>query len=108
MSWRLARKLAEPLEAVGAATRELAAGRFGIGAPLSHHNQVARQGPTLVIYDVRGAVVKVLADRWMSVGPHSVRWNGEDGRGRPAASGIYFCVLDHGGLTQSRKLVLLR
>ena len=33
VSWRLARKLAEPLEAVGAATRELAAGRYGISVP---------------------------------------------------------------------------
>lgn len=63
---------------------------------------------SVTIYDVRGAVVKVLRNRWMTEGAHSVRWNGEDGAGRAAASGVYFCVLKHGGMTQSRKLVLLR
>ena len=62
----------------------------------------------IAIYDVRGALVTVIRDRWMDGGAHSVRWNGDDANGRPVASGIYFCVLRHGGATQSRKLVLLR
>ena len=67
------------------------------------------EGETRVaIYDVRGAVVKVVADKPMSGGAHSVRWNGDDAAGRPVASGVYFCVLEHGGITQSKKIVLLK
>jgi subtilisin family serine protease len=62
----------------------------------------------MAIYDVRGTMVKVLADKWMSGGPHSARWDGEDGEGRSVASGVYFCVLEHGNLTQTRKVVLLK
>ena len=62
----------------------------------------------ITIYDVRGAVVKVLRDRWMPEGAHSIRWNGDGAGGRAVASGIYFCVLEHAGEVQSRKLVLLR
>ncbi len=62
----------------------------------------------VAIYDVRGAVVEVLADKWMSRGAHSLRWHGQDTNGRAVPSGVYFCVLEHDGLTQSRKLVLLK
>ncbi len=62
----------------------------------------------ITIYDVRGAVVRVLRDRWMPEGAHSVRWNGDAAGGRAVASGVYFCVLKQGGKSQSIKLVLLR
>lgn len=62
----------------------------------------------LAVYDVRGARIKVLSEKWMSGGPHSARWDGRDERGRPVASGIYFCVLEHAGETQVRKLVLMK
>ena len=60
------------------------------------------------IYNVKGELVRVLEDRWTSGGAHSVVWNGDDRNGRPAASGLYFCVLRHGGRIETRKLVLLR
>ena len=60
------------------------------------------------IYNVKGELVKVLRDRWMNEGAHSVVWNGDDRRGSPVASGLYFCVLRFGERTESRKLVLLR
>lgn len=60
------------------------------------------------IYDVRGELVNVLRERWLPMGAHSVRWNGDDGAGRNVASGIYFCVLRFADNVQTRKLVLLR
>jgi hypothetical protein len=60
------------------------------------------------IYNVRGELVKTLAERRMTRGAHSVRWSGEDAKGRPAASGVYFCALAFGGKTETRKLVLMR
>ena len=60
------------------------------------------------IYAVSGELVKVLSDKWLPKGAHSVRWHGVDGNGRPVASGIYFCELRFGSETQTRKLVLLR
>jgi subtilisin family serine protease len=63
---------------------------------------------SLKIFNVKGELVKVLRDTWMSEGPHSAVWNGDDTGGRKVASGIYFCVLRYGGETVTRKLVLLR
>jgi subtilisin family serine protease len=60
------------------------------------------------IYDVRGALVRTLREKWMSEGAHSVTWDGTDRSGNNAVSGIYFCVLDQDGEKQTRKMVLLR
>jgi len=60
------------------------------------------------IYNVRGELVKVLRERWLPKGAHSVRWNGDDSGGRNVSSGIYFCILKFAGSTETRKLVLLR
>jgi subtilisin family serine protease len=63
---------------------------------------------SLKIFNVRGELVKIIEERWMSEGAHSARWNGDDSRGRNVASGLYFCVLRYGDETETRKLVLLR
>lgn len=62
---------------------------------------------TIRIYDLRGALVRTLRDKWMSEGAHSVTWDGRVGTGRDAVSGIYFCVLEQDGEKQTRKMVLL-
>jgi len=60
------------------------------------------------VYNVGGELVKVLRERWLPGGAHSVRWNGDGIDGRRVSSGIYFCVLKFGATTQTRKLVFLR
>ena len=62
----------------------------------------------LVVYDIRGEVVRVLADREMRAGANSFMWNGADASGRKVAPGVYFSVLEIGGEAISRKLVSVR
>jgi subtilisin family serine protease len=70
---------------------------------------VPKDGPVSIkIYNVKGELVRVVEDKWMNEGAHSTVWNSTDGRGRPAASGLYFCVMRFAGQTETRKLVLLR
>lgn len=63
---------------------------------------------SLVIYDVAGRLVRVLADNVMEAGPHEVTWDGRDHEGRAIASGVYFYRLETGVYTETRKMVLLR
>jgi subtilisin family serine protease len=63
---------------------------------------------SVAIYDVTGALVRVIRDRWYEKGPHSVTWDGTDAAGRNVASGLYLCVLSQGRERQTRKLVLIR
>ena len=62
----------------------------------------------VAIYDVRGTLVRRLADQSMPVGEHSLVWNGTDDNGRTASSGIYFVRLLAGSVTETRKIVMLK
>ncbi len=67
-----------------------------------------RSDVTLVVYDVLGREVAVLAKGQFEAGTHPVRWEGTDENGRRAASGTYFCRLTTGPYAETRKMVLAR
>ncbi len=60
------------------------------------------------IYDVRGAVVRTLADGDMSAGRHQRVWDGRDDHGRQVASGVYFQSVVTATFRTTNKLVLLK
>jgi hypothetical protein len=62
----------------------------------------------LVVYNVNGQMIRVLANSQMPAGAREVTWDGRDSAGRAAASGIYFYRLDAGSFTQTRKMILIR
>jgi 1,4-alpha-glucan branching enzyme len=62
----------------------------------------------LAVYDVAGRKVTTLSQGRAGAGRSEVAWDGSDGSGRPAASGIYFIRLTAGDAIRSAKLVLLR
>ena len=70
---------------------------------------LADAGPVrLVIYNLMGQQVRVLADGWLAAGAHRVRWDGRTDMGVEAASGVYWAVLQAGGAVQTAKLALIR
>ena len=70
---------------------------------------VAAANPVrLVVYNLMGQPVRVLADGWAEVGLHQVRWDGRTAAGAEAASGVYWAVLQAGGGFQTAKLALIR
>ena len=70
---------------------------------------VATVGPVrLVVYNLMGQQVRVLADDWVDAGAHRVRWDGRTDMGVEAASGVYWAVLQAGDLVQTAKLALIR
>ncbi len=70
---------------------------------------VATVGPVrLVVYNLMGQQVRVLADGWVDAGAHRVRWDGRTDGGAEAASGVYWAVLQTGGTVQTAKLALIR
>ncbi|MBC8425151.1 hypothetical protein H8E07_13590 [bacterium] len=60
------------------------------------------------VYDLRGGLVAVLADRRYPSGDHALYWGGRDGAGRPVSSGVYVLRLGAGGMARSEKMVLVR
>ena len=63
---------------------------------------------TLRVYDVAGRRVATVLSKEIPAGPHRVVWDGKNGRGEPAASGVYFYSLTADGRTATKKMVLLR
>ncbi len=64
---------------------------------------------TIRIYTVGGRMVRTLLDRDLPTGAAGrIVWDGRDETGERCAHGVYFCRIQAGGFTDSRKLLLLR
>ena len=72
---------------------------FGLESP---------QHVSLRIYDTAGRLVRTLVDESMPAGRYEASWNGSDGSGTAAASGVYFYRLSAGDFLETRKMILLR
>jgi hypothetical protein len=63
----------------------------------------------LEIYDARGRLVRVLHDGALSAGRHELVWDGRDGTGRSAASGVYLArVAGQDGPGASHRMTLVK
>lgn len=61
------------------------------------------------IFDANGRLVRTLVNgRKYPPGSREEDWNGENDSGNQVPSGVYFCVLEVDGKTESRKMVMLR
>lgn len=75
--------------------------RFNVTAPSGGSMRVK-------IVDIAGRTVAVVFDGTVVAGTYPVFWDGRTMDGRPAASGIYFSVLESAGSVVAEKLTLLR
>ena len=70
---------------------------------------LAEAGPIRIsVYNLMGQQVRVLADGWEDAGAHRMHWDGRTAAGVEAASGVYWAVLEAGGVVQTAKLALIR
>jgi hypothetical protein len=79
--------------------------------PVTSIRFVVGNGPThttLKIYNLCGRLVRTLVDEEKAPGTYSVTWDGKNNSGRDVASGIYFYQLRSGGLTDAKRLVLIK
>lgn len=74
---------------------------FNFSLPTTGHVQVA-------IYDAKGQMVAELVDESMTVGAHTVDWDGRNAYGAAMPSGPYFCRLETPRGVAMRKLQLVR
>jgi hypothetical protein len=77
---------------------------FGRATTISY--QLVRAGSVaLTVHDVAGKAVRRLAGGTQPAGFHSVTWDGRDARGCALPTGVYFCTIESGGNSTSRKIV---
>jgi len=61
-----------------------------------------------IIYNIAGQAMRHLLDQELSIGQHTLSWDGRDDFGKTVASGTYFLLLKTGSQHFTRKLLLLR
>ena len=63
---------------------------------------------SMEIYNALGQKVRTLIDEDRIPGYYRIAWNGLDGNGHPAASGLYFYQLKAGALQRVKKMTLVK
>ncbi len=67
-----------------------------------------RTAVMLAVYDVKGRLVKTLANEVLDEGPHRHIWDGRDSGGNPVTSGVYFYTMKAENRTLTKKMLLLK
>jgi flagellar hook capping protein FlgD len=62
----------------------------------------------LLIYNIKGQLVRELIDNQVDAGGYKVRWNGKDQYGLPVTSGVYFYKLQAGKFSSVKKMILIK
>lgn len=78
--------------------------------PFVHQTFLKYQVPrkervTIVVYDAAGREVRTLTDAIHDPGFYQTTWDGCGEQGREAGSGVYFCRMNAGGFTKTRRLI---
>jgi hypothetical protein len=63
---------------------------------------------SLKVYNVAGALVRILVNGEIGAGRYQATWDGRNDRGRQTASGVYLYRLEAPGRTAVKKMVVLR
>jgi hypothetical protein len=69
---------------------------------------IAHSPVLLEILDPAGRLVRTLVSSTQPEGSHTITWSGADQSGRRVGGGVYYCQLDVGGQTVTRRIVYVR
>lgn len=109
-SWGLNLRLSEPILPDPPSTTRLvsiAPNPFNAGTEVNF--DLRRPGRIrLDVYDIRGRRVRRLFDAVLPAGAYAEPWDGRNDLGRTLGSGIYLVGLRAGGVSENRKVTLLR
>jgi len=68
----------------------------------------SRMHVEISIYNVLGKRVSIVTDEAYEAGRHNVAWHGNDDRGNPVASGLYFYRMTAGEFSATRKMLIIK
>jgi len=63
---------------------------------------------TVRIFDIKGALIATVADRFFAAGRDQIIWNGKDQNGRSVSSGVYLYRFRTENYEETRKMILLK
>ena len=63
---------------------------------------------SLVIYDLKGSIIKTLVSEYQMSGPRIVPWNGTTDSGKIISTGVYLYRFNYGQRSQTKKMIFLK
>jgi parallel beta-helix repeat protein len=63
---------------------------------------------SIVVYDVAGRAIKVLANEYKTTGRFMATWDGQNNAGESVASGVYFIRMQAPSFSDTKKVVLVK
>ena len=72
------------------------------------YNLGASSDVSLVIYDMKGSIVKTLVSEFQDAGERNVIWNGNNDSGSQVSSGMYLVRMEAGGQVYQQAITLLK
>lgn len=80
---------------------------FNAGTQISY-NLEKNSRVDLSVYDILGQKIATLVNAEQSTGTHQVTWNGTDEGGHEVASGVYFYKLNADGVSETKRMMLVK
>jgi flagellar hook assembly protein FlgD len=63
----------------------------------------------IAVYDVHGRLIRnLMTHEDRSAGRYQVEWDGRDNGGAKVSSGVYFCRLQSGQFSATRKMMMVK
>jgi hypothetical protein len=87
---------------------EIVVGTFNGEDSVIYLSLAEKTDASVVVYDVQGKTVKTLVDGTLPAGTHTITWDGTGDAGNRMASGIYFCRVNAGGISETAKIAHLQ
>ncbi len=81
---------------------------INFGVPAGELGPFEPRPVRLVVVDVRGRLVRTLADESLAPGNYQRFWDGRDSEGRALPSGVYAVLLEAGSERELKKVVVVR
>lgn len=60
------------------------------------------------IYNIKGQLVRVIADEYFAKGNHTLSWNGSNGNNKPVSAGVYLLQLKSQSINEMKKITILK
>ncbi len=73
-----------------------------------HFGLKSNEKVSLIIYNIKGQMIRTLINKEMRAGNHSVVWNGKNNSNKTVGSGVYFYKFSAGKYHKIQKMLLLK
>ena|GEM_PF-2203417 len=71
-------------------------------------NTEITENTEIVVFNLKGQIVKILVNEKLDAGTHHVIWNGKDDNNKRVSSGVYFYKMKAGKFVSTKKMILMK